>query len=204
VLEDDMVTSPWFLRYMNDALECYKDEEQVISIHGYIYPVKAKLPETFFLKGADCWGWATWKRGWDLFEPDGQKLLSELRARDLTYQFDFDGAYGYTNDLEEQVNGTINSWAIRWYASAFLLGKITLYPGSSLIHNIGIDDSGTHCVATDLFDTHVSGEPVKVNTIPVEEHRAAREAFKRFFRTLKPSLYKRVVTRIRRMARGNT
>ena len=55
VLEDDMLTSPFFLRFMNDALEFYKDEEKVISIHGYMYPVKAELPETFFLKGADCW-----------------------------------------------------------------------------------------------------------------------------------------------------
>lgn len=61
VLEDDMVTSAFFLTYMNRALELYKNETDVISIHGYIYPVKEALPETFFLKGADCWGWATWK-----------------------------------------------------------------------------------------------------------------------------------------------
>lgn len=66
VLEDDMVTSPYFLNYMNDSLEMYKDEDKVISIHGYMYPVKEKLPETFFLQGADCWGWATWKRGYYL------------------------------------------------------------------------------------------------------------------------------------------
>ena len=59
VLEDDLVTSPFFLKYMNDGLNYYRDEEQVISIHGYIYPFDAKLPETFFLRGADCWGWAT-------------------------------------------------------------------------------------------------------------------------------------------------
>jgi GT2 family glycosyltransferase len=99
VLEDDIVTSPYFLRFMNEALEFYKDEEKVISIHGYIYPVKAKLPETFFLRGADCWGWATWKRGWELFEPDGRKLLNELKAKKLTRRFDFDGAYSYTGML---------------------------------------------------------------------------------------------------------
>jgi GT2 family glycosyltransferase len=90
VLEDDMVTSPYFLKYMNDALEIYKDEEKVISIHGYIYPVRDKLPETFFLRGADCWGWATWKRGWDLFDPDGRKLLEQLQKRNLTRTFDFE------------------------------------------------------------------------------------------------------------------
>jgi len=81
VLEDDLVTSPYFLKFMNEGLRKYQDDEQVISIHGYIYPLEQTLPETFFLKGADCWGWATWKRGWDLFESDGQSLLDELKRR---------------------------------------------------------------------------------------------------------------------------
>ena len=83
VLEDDMVTSRYFLKYMNEALEYYENEDRVISIHGYIYPVKKELPNTFFMKGADCWGWATWKRGWDLFEHDGKKLLQELEMNYL-------------------------------------------------------------------------------------------------------------------------
>lgn len=70
VLEDDIVTSPHFLKYLNEALDLYQNEEKVISVHGYIYPVKQVLPETFFLRGADCWGWATWQRGWRLFQPD--------------------------------------------------------------------------------------------------------------------------------------
>ena len=81
VLEDDLVVSPYFLKYMNEALDFYEKEEQVISIHGYIYPVKQKLPETFFIKGADCWGWATWKRGWDLFCSDGKYLLKEIEKQ---------------------------------------------------------------------------------------------------------------------------
>ena len=89
VLEDDLVTSPYFLTYMNDALEMYENEEKVASIHGFIYPVKKELPETFFIKGADCWGWATWKRAWDLFESDGLKLLNELKNRKLTKEFNF-------------------------------------------------------------------------------------------------------------------
>jgi GT2 family glycosyltransferase len=70
VLEDDLLTSPYFLRYMNEALMLYENEKDVVCIHGYIYPVKQKLPDTFFLRGADCWGWATWKHGWDIFNPD--------------------------------------------------------------------------------------------------------------------------------------
>ncbi len=100
VLEDDLVTSPYFLCYMNDALDLYEHEESVISIHGYIYPVAEKLPETFFLRGADCWGWATWKRGWELFEQDGRRLLEELCRQKLTDRFDFDNSYPIHKNAE--------------------------------------------------------------------------------------------------------
>ena len=80
VLEDDLVTSPYFLDFMNEGLNYYQGDERVISIHGYVYPVKKKLPEIFFLRGADCFGWATWKRGWDLFQPDGSLLLKKVIA----------------------------------------------------------------------------------------------------------------------------
>ena len=185
VLEDDMVTSPYFLRYMNDALEFYEDEQQVISIHGYIYPVKGSLPETFFLKGADCWGWATWKRGWDLFEPDARKLLDGLKAGGLTHRFDFNGSYSYTKMLEDYVKGKNDSWAIRWYASAFLKGKLTLYPGRSLVFNTGTDASGTHCTRGSMFDTEVYQKQVKITKIPVIEENHALESISGYFRSLK-------------------
>ena len=204
VLEDDLVTSPFFLRYMNEALKLYRDAGQVVSIHGYAYPVKAELPETFFLKGADCWGWATWKRGWELFNPDGQQLLDELRARKLTDSFDFEGAYWFTRTLEEQVNGTNNSWAIRWYASAFLKEKLTLYPGKSLVHNIGNDCSGTHCETSSVYDTEITREPVRVEAIALQENLAARHAFKKFFRSLKPSLFQRVRRRFHQLLTGTS
>jgi len=78
VLEDDLVLSPYFLRYVNQALDLYADDEQVASVHGYVYPVSTVLPGTFFLKGTDCWGWGTWKRAWKHFEPDATKLISRL------------------------------------------------------------------------------------------------------------------------------
>jgi len=87
IIEDDMVLSEYFLSYMNDGLNCYINDQQVISIHGYCYPIDG-LPETFFLKGADCWGWATWKDRWTLFEKDGYILLKNLKEKKLLERFD--------------------------------------------------------------------------------------------------------------------
>lgn len=199
VLEDDMVTSPHFLAYMNEALDRFSDDERVISIHGYVYPVQQTLPEAFLLPGADCWGWATWRRGWRLFNPNGQALLDELKRRNLLKNFDFNGAYGYSQMLEAQIKGTNDSWAVRWYASAFLAGKLTLYPGRSLVHNIGNDDSGTHCGADTSHDAELSETPIDLSKLEVTASVQGRAAFETFFRKSQANLVGMLRRRIKKV-----
>jgi len=188
VIEDDMVTSPYFLRYMNDALDLYEHDDDVISIHGYVYPVKSRLPETFFLRGADCWGWGTWKQSWEMFEPDGSKLLSELQQRGLESAFDFEGTQGYTEMLKLQIAGSSDSWAVRWYASAFLRGKLTLYPGVSFVQNVGLDFSGTHCSSTTVHDVELATTPLELKKIAICEDANARITFAEYFASSTSSL----------------
>ncbi|MCH1913286.1 glycosyltransferase family 2 protein [Leptospira noguchii] len=198
VLEDDMVTSKYFLTYLNHGLEYYKNLTQVASIHAYRLPLAAKTPETYFLRGADCWGWATWKRGWDLFEADGQKLLNKLISEKLIYQFDMQGSYPYTQMLKDQIAGKNNSWAIRWYASTFLQNKLTLYPARSLVFNIGLDASGTHCEVTDRYDVDLSSTPIRIETIQIEENVFVRNLYRDYFRKLSRSdLKTRIFVRLK-------
>ena len=180
VLEDDLVSSSYFLRYMNEALDRFSDDERVISVHGYVYPVRKHLPEAFFLLGADCWGWATWRRGWMHFNPDGQFLLDELKRLDLLEAFDLNGAYSYSAMLRGQINGSNDSWAVRWHASAFLANKLTLYPGRSLIRNIGNDSSGTHCRLTANFDSELSTSPINLESLVIQESDIARSMIAEF------------------------
>lgn len=194
ILEDDLVTSPYFLHYMNQALELYKNDEKVISIHGYVYPISENLPETFFLRGADCWGWATWKRGWDLFEADGAKLLSQIKERKLAKQFDLDGVFPYTKMLQDQLTGKNKSWAVRWHASAFLKNKLTLYPSRCLVHNIGTDNSGTHCKNVSYYDTSLAKVPIPIRRIEIVENETARKAFQNYLKSIHR---KQIMTRIK-------
>ncbi len=196
VLEDDLLPSRHFLGYMNTALDRYENDDRVVSVHAYSYPVRDQLPETFFLRGADCWGWATWKRGWDIFEEDGRKLLGELTRRKLTYDFDFNGSYPYTQMLRDCIDGKNDSWAIRWYASAFLLGKLTLYPGSAQVQNIGADGSGIHVGAIRSFEHQQWGEPVSVGNVPVHESESSRRAFAIYLSGLRSSPVKRALSRV--------
>ena len=182
VLEDDMVVSPYFLEYMNEALDQFVDDDRVISVHGYVFPVDIILPEAFFLPGADCWGWATWRRGWQIFNPNGKYLLDELMRRHLIQEFDYNGAYPFLNMLRDQIKGENDSWAIRWHASAFLANKLTLYPGRSLVNNIGNDSSGVHSGTTEYFDVELSKTSINLNNVIVEVSPIALEAFEHYFK----------------------
>jgi hypothetical protein len=183
VLEDDNLVSPQFLTYINENLDFYEHDDRVISVQGYIYPLKKTLSSPFFLKGADTWGLATWKRGWDLFEPDAKILFDELKQRNLTREFDFNNTYGYASMLALQVKSEIDSWAIRWYASAFLLDKLTLYPPTTLVQNIGNDGSGTHKDdAGKRANKIMKFKPVKIKRIPVVENKKARKLVEDYFR----------------------
>lgn len=199
VLEDDLITAPSFLRFMNDALNFYEAEERVGSVHGYWYPIDRKVPETFFLRGASCWGWGTWSRAWRLFEPDGRKLLAELQRRRLTRLFDLDGAIGYMKMLRNQIANKNNSWAIRWHASMFLADRLQLSPGSSLVNNIGFDGSGTHRVKSDAYSVPLGAGPVTIGHIPLEQSEEALAALAYYYRSTRPSIPRRAIGRVRRM-----
>lgn len=184
VVEDDLVVSPGFLAFMNAALDFYRDEPKVGSVCGYFYPVGGTLPKTFFLREADCWGWATWRRGWAHFEADGKKLLGGIESRQLSRKFDVQGSYPYVQMLQDQIAGKNNSWAIRWQASLFLADKLTLYPGKSLVQNIGFDGSGEHCGATSVFQVEMSKAEIPLKSIPIVENLEVETKLAVYFRNL--------------------
>jgi hypothetical protein len=200
VLEDDLLTSPYFLQYMNAGLEKYESAKNVISIHSYIYPIKKKLPETYFIKGADCLGWGTWKEKWDMFEQNGFKLLTVLEERGLTKAFDFNNSYPYTQMLRDQIAGKNSSWAIRWYASAFINDMLTLYPARSLVYHNGNDGSGTNFGISSILDVKLTEIPIKVGEINIAENVSARKNIELYLQYTNASflriLYRKVKRRI--------
>ncbi len=133
--------------------------------------------------------WATWSRGWNLFNPDGQQLLDEIVRRDLSRDFDFNFSSNYCEMLEDQIAGKNDSWAIRWYASAFLSDKLTLYPGRSLVHNIGNDCSGTHCGSTNSHDAMLSASPISLEPVEVKHSELGASAFELFFHSFQSTFY---------------
>ena len=199
VVEDDLDTSPYFLQYMNDALEVYKDTQNVACIHGYVEEHSKELPETFFIKGADCWGWATWKRAWDKFNPDGQVLLNEIHNRKCEKHFNFDNTYPYVKMLEDQIAGRNSSWAIRWQASAYLNDMYCLYPNETLVLNVGFDGSGTHCGEMQINKREVANHKINVIYKEPEQCQEAWLEYKKYFKTLKLNVLERAIRKIKKI-----
>ena len=181
VLEDDLLTDKFFLKYMNEALNLFENNEDIISIHGYIYPLKKKLQKPFFLKGADCWGWATWKRGWDLYNDDTNYLYNQIKNNNYQKEFNYNNSYNYFKILTKTLKSKNNSWTIKWYASAFLKKKLTLYPPHSLVHNIGNDGSGTNSSKNNIYDNYLKNIPIELENIPVIENSKLKNEFENYF-----------------------
>lgn len=203
VLEDDLVVAPYFLQFMNDALEIYKDEPKVGHIQACDFTQDTSLPDTFLIKWIGSWGWATWERAWKHFNPNGEELLHELEARKLTYTFDFNGKYGFTRMLRRQIAGKNNSWAIRWNASLFIKDILSLNVGRSLVQNEGFDGSGTNCGGGGLYASNLHLAPLPVQKIsPIVENQEARQAFVRYYARTN-SFWAKAIRRIRRTLKGD-
>ena len=178
-LEDDVVTSVGFLKYMNDALELYAEEEKVMHISAYMYPHKSRLPETFFYPiPYPGGGWATWQRAWNQYNDNAQELYEYWKDKWET--FDLFGDDYLSNQLKENQEGTMRTWFVKWYAVMRRQNALSLYPGRSLTNNIGFDDSGANCFTTNKFDV-VPIDYVKVGIIPVKVNRKASRVIYGFY-----------------------
>jgi len=119
VLEDDIVTSAYFLTFMNNALDYYEHTKKVWHISGWNYPIKNKnIGDTFMWRMMNCWGWATWKNRWQHFEKNPKNLIETFSDYDK-FKFDLDGVGGFWSQVEKNYNNNMNTWAIFWYATIF-------------------------------------------------------------------------------------
>ncbi len=191
VLEDDLITSPYFLTFMNNVLDRYEQEEKIAHVQGFCFPLQG-LPDAFLIKWTGSWGWATWKRAWDLFNPDGEALLTEIMKKKLNREFDFNGNYPFTRMLRRQVNGENDSWAIRWNASLFLNNRLSVNAGKSLVQNIGFDGSGRHSGRDEIYTTPLHMSALSSEIPRIEENMIARKAFEKYYRRTNSHLAKAV------------
>lgn len=162
ILEDDLETSPGFLSFMNDALCNYREDDRVMQVCGFNFSAGWFPPHAGFLRASHPWGWATWARAWQHYNNDARFLLKQV-LEGGPERFRLDGCSFHLDELRDNAEGHLKTWAVRWYASIFLRNGLCLYPGRSLVRNIGFDGTGENCHSA----AHI------YNRIPVADHVSA-------------------------------
>jgi hypothetical protein len=192
VFEDDLISSPYTLTYFNEALNIYRNNEKVMHIGAYMYPLKENnLPESFFYRAATSWGWATWARAWQHFEPNIDILIQQFDSKKKN-AFSIDSTMNFWKQMKDFKRGKNNSWAIRWYASIFLKNGLTLNPSHSLVNNIGHDGTGIHSGMNDIYNVIINPKPIVNFPVQVEEDQNAYEAIKNFLANRKGNVMVRI------------
>lgn len=192
VLEDDLVTSKYFLKFMNEALEFYEEEDKVWHISGWNYPIETDgLDDVFLWRAMNCWGWATWADRWQYFEKDTDKLISEFTKEDIK-EFNLDGVEDFFGQVTANKENKIKTWAIYWYASIFQKDGLCLNPTKTFVENIGHDGSGVHC-------TNVKGYEDKVHQTYAVDFKKIDDESLVYVNTIKKYLHTPILEKIKRV-----
>jgi putative methyltransferase (TIGR04325 family) len=181
ILEDDIIVSPNFLKYMNDCLIMYENDNEVGSICSNLSKNKEKLPSTFFLYHQDCWGWGAWRRSWKLFDHNNKRLLKKIKDQGLEKKFNFENKYNFTrlligNQLKKR------SWAVNWYASLLVHKKLSLYSSIPMSKNIGLGENSTNSkMIFKVLDVARLKKNIKYKKIKIEESQEGYKAIINFY-----------------------
>jgi GR25 family glycosyltransferase involved in LPS biosynthesis len=199
VLEDDIVCSPFFLKFMNETLKSYSNSKKVFGGTAYVEDIDHLGNETYFHRKGSCWGWCTWNRVWENFIPDASLLIKQFTGKEQIRQFNL-GGYPFYEMLKDHLEKKIDSWDICFYAYSFLNKGLWLTSGKNLVKNIGFDSSGTHCKDNDSFKSEIYyGEVIISDSLKVEEDAVFNKKRERFYRQLiKPSLSFKIINRLKK------
>jgi hypothetical protein len=130
---------------MNFFLDHF-DNKNVWHISAYVPEIYTEKLNPFFLtRMMQCWGWATWQSKWEFFKKDPVYFNKIFSNQDI-YEFNLENSFKYNwQQMIQNKNGELDTWAIFWYATIFKNNGLCLSPNRSYVQNIGFDDSGEHC-----------------------------------------------------------
>lgn len=207
VVEDDLELNPYFLRYMNDALDFYEEDKRIFTIGGYNYPMDIPSnykSDVYASYRCESWGWATWKDRWNKadWNIENYKIIKHPN-RYLINKFNRGGADLY-DMLLDQYHHKIDSWAIRWQNCLFENDGLCISPVKTFVQNLGFDGTGVHCGTTDptkfLSKTALLYESTEygihfVKGIKVDKN--IQKSIQNYFRIQKDSWWKILKRRIK-------
>lgn len=208
VIEDDILTSPHTLRFLNNCLDKYESYATVFNIAAWsppphLMPIDASYPyDAYFIPRFNCWGWATWKNRWKKVDWSVADYATFAATPTLQQALNAGGT-DMSPMLAAQMSGKINTWDIRMDYSRFKQGCVGINPVISYTTNIGCDGTGTHY--TGETDTRLNNDIQLALADPcLPDHifldKAIISAYQRVHNI--PQLWKRAVNKAARLTIG--
>jgi hypothetical protein len=156
-LEEDIVTAPGFLQFINTALNHFKKSNDIFSITGYTPPINAHLycnEDAFLLPRFSAWGFGIWKEQFDTIQYfDLNELKQSIKIKsNRQFVSDHIGEDAFLM-MHLEAEGLIDALDVKAIYRQMLNRQFTVYPRYSLLQNIGHDGTGLHCSFTNKFDT---------------------------------------------------
>lgn len=197
VMEDDLVSAPYFLKYMNEALNLFENDMRIYSISGYTFPIK--IPKNYTLPvylspRSSSWGWGTWRNRWEKADWKLNEFQSFINDKEKVRSFN-EGGEDLTRMLSKSVTGEVDSWSIKWTFTHFVQNAFCVYPVKSRIKNIGTDKSGVHTSRTKKFDVELENRDIEL--ITMEDLQPNKEILKAFHKFFKKNILSSVISLLR-------
>lgn len=210
VMEDDLITSPAFLSYMNKALSYYENRKSVFSISGYNLPSNImQIPpdynyDVYVSLRNGSWGWASWQDRWSQIDWDVQHYPTMLADKNMQQSFNR-GGDDIFEMLQQQQSGKLKIWSIQFTLAHFVNHAVSIVPTVSYVDNLGLDGTGENCSINPTYRNNnlCTNEEVKFIDILYEDKRVIN-AFYSVNCNVKRPLWQKITNRISRtLGRGN-
>lgn len=187
ILEEDCLANQSFFSYSAELLEKYRNDIRIMSIAGTNFQngIKRGTADYYFSTQGDCWGWATWKRSWNLYDKDMQYYPEFKEQNFIETVLPYEHMRTYWSEMLESVyTGETSSWATIWVYSIWINNGLCIKPNVNLVSNIGFDDESTHCANPDSPLANAVTNTLVIKTHPsiiipdkaaeLEEHKDTR------------------------------
>ena len=176
ILEDDCLPHPSFFPYCEELLARYRDDRRVVHISGsQLLPEPPKEWSYHFSRGPAVWGWATWRRAWNLYDVDLSDWHSKTRAEkkaDLQRMFEEGDEQRHWRFVWDNAP-EIDNWDAQWSYAALSRGLLAINPNHNLITNIGFGDEATNATADPLG---IASRPLEGISFPLEHPPEVRRS----------------------------
>jgi hypothetical protein len=196
VLEDDMISSPFFLKYMNGVLRVFEDDQRIFSVTGYTFPIK--IPNNYknplyLSPRSSSWGWGTWKNRWEKADWEVKDFSSFINNKQRVKNFN-KGGDDLTRMLKNSISGKVDSWSVKWTYTHFLHSAYCVYPVKSLIQNIGADWTGVHTMKTKKYDVELESDDTGL--IGLEDLKPNEQIIRNFKKFFRKNIFSAALARI--------